>query len=264
MKKITLILGLLIIGFSISFTSCKKKVAPVLPATSSFIFPGMDNSQKTIDTKDVSNWFIAAADVTVWTSLIKLGLAIPIAAYEEALKQTPRHVSGDKWVWEYSFNFFISSYNVQLYGEFNPENGVDWEMYISKVGGFQDFLWFTGNQDAEGTTGSWILYKSPEVNHELLQIDWTKDLSNNTGTIKYTNIEPEAAENGGYISYGNGQTGDFDAFYDIFNKGLNNLTEIDYNTQFYNGRIKDFNIYSDDIWHCWDEQLLNNDCTITK
>ncbi len=268
MKKLSSKIGLaflILTVFSVVFlSSCKKKTPPDLPPENAFVLNDMEGDTTNLKSmpEGYGNWFIAAADVAIWTTIIKIGLAVPVTAYVEALKHEPTHVSGDKWLWEYTVNVGLATYTAQLYGEFNADKGVNWEMHISKSGGFQDFIWFTGSQNAEGTSGQWILYESPTENHQLLQIDWTRNLDDNTGTLKYTNIEPEGPENGGYIYYGNDQTGDFDAFYDIYNKGKDNLTEIDFNTKYKNGRIKDFNVFQDSAWHCWDENLLNTDCEV--
>ena len=261
-SKISLFL-LILVSFSLVFmSSCKKKTPPELPPESAFVLQDMEGDTSKSLSKSYTNWFYAASDVIIWTTIIKVGLAVPVASYVEALKQEPRHVSGDKWLWEYSVDVAFATYNVKLYGEFNADKGVNWELYVSKNNDFQDFLWFTGSQNAEGTSGQWILYKSPDENHQLLQIDWTRNIDDNTGTLKYTNIEPDGAENGGYIYYGDDQSGDYNAFYDIYNKGKDNLTEIDYNTQFHNGRIKDYNVFKDSLWHCWDENYLDVDCEV--
>ncbi len=260
--KLTILIILAVFVSGIFFTSCKKKTPPSLPPESAFIMSDMDSSQQKTYSDGIGNWLYASTNVAVWTSLIKVGLAVPTAAYVEALKHEPTHVSGDKWLWKYDVNVGFATYHVKLYGTFNSEKGVDWQMEVSKEGGFQDFVWFTGTQNAEGTSGQWILYKSPDENHELLQIDWTRNNDNNTGSLKYTNIEPDGAENGGYIYYGNDQGGDYDAYYDIYNKGKDNLTEIDYNTTYHNGRVKDPQFFGDSLWHCWDENFFNVDCNV--
>ncbi len=250
----------LIIGATFSLSSCKKKDAPAIPPESTFKLTGLDgDTTKSVPNIGYENWFIASSNVGVWTLITTVVMAVPVAAYEHALEQEAQHVSGDKWVWEYQFGIGFKIYTVQLFGEKSKEE-VTWEMHVSLTGDFQDFVWFTGTQNLEGTAGQWIIYKSPTENHQLLQIDWTKNLTDNTGTLKYTNIEPEGAENGGYIYYGNDQSGEYNAFFDIFNKGQNNLTEIDVNTTYSNGRIKNPNYYKDSIWHCWNTQLLDDFC----
>ncbi len=259
MKKSTTLLILLVLSISAVFTSCKKE-APVLPPENAFVISALDSNSQKKFSDSYSNWIYASTDVAIWTTILKVGLAVPVTAYVKALQEKPRHVAGDKWLWEFSVPVLLSNYNIQLYGKFNDTKGVDWQMYVSQVGGVQDFLWFTGTQNAEGTQGKWILFKSPAANHQLLQIDWTRNIGENTGTIKYTNIEPESTENGGYISYGNNQAGDYNAFYKIYNKGKDNLTQIEYNTKLHNGRIYDYNVFQDSLWHCWDTQHLNISC----
>ncbi|MEK6617052.1 MAG: hypothetical protein AABZ32_13275, partial [Bacteroidota bacterium] len=93
----------------------------------------------------------------------------------------------------------------------------------------------------------------------LLQIDWTK---NATGTcdIRYTNVIPGGAENGGYINYGIVSDPKYDAFYDIYNKGQNNLTNIKWNRSSKAGRVKDQKKFGDALWHCWNTSLVNDTC----
>ena len=84
-------------------------------------------------------------------------------------------------------------------------------------------------------------------------IPWIYSVLN--GDIKYTNIEPGGAENGGYIFYGKTTDTTYDAYYHIYNKGQDNLTEIEWNLTSKAGRIKDEKHYSDTDWHYWDENL---------
>lgn len=268
MKKLTnkaLIIGLLmVIVAGMMFSSCKKKTPPDLPPKSAFVLSDMDSTAQKATPQSAWNFFYASADVAIWTTLLKVGLVVPTAAYTEAYKHQPKHVSGNKWLWEYDVNVLLATYNVKLYGTYTPEGSIEWEMVLSKNGGFQDFTWFTGTQNAEGTSGNWVLYKSPTENYQLLQIDWTRNSEDSTGSLKYTNIVPDGNENGGYIFYGNDQTGEYNAYYDIYNKGANNLTEIDYNTIYHNGRVKDPNTFKDSLWHCWDENFMDTDCGTAK
>lgn len=260
MKKTSYIL-LVALVLTVSWLSSCKKQAPALPPESTFVLPKMDTDTSTKSSEIAyTNIFWASSNVSVWTTIIEVGLLIPKTAFVAALTKDPQHVSGDQWVWEYQITALLHAYTVQLYGSFVGTDSIKWEMHISQVGGFQDFTWFYGMQDKEGTAGYWILYKSPTEDHELLRIDWTKDLTDSLGSLKYTNIEPESTENGGYISYGNNQDGTYNCYYDIFNKGQNNLTEIDYNTTTHVGRIMSPAIYLDSIWHCWNERFVDDFC----
>ena len=256
--------GLLLVLFIgiISFSSCKKKKkAPVIPPESSFVLQSFDGDTTTKAAPGIwhQNWGLAAANVFVWTLVTNVAMVVPVAAYRAALDQEPKLVSDNKWVWEYSVGVGFKVYTAQLYGEtFDDE--IVWEMYISLQNDFQDFLWYSGTQNIEGTVGKWIINENPNAPSELLRIDWTKDTDAESGTLKYTNIKPEGAENGGYIYYGNNQEGEFDSFFDIYNKGQDNLIEIDLNSTYKNGRIKNSKFYLDDLWHCWDSNLIDVNC----
>ena len=262
LSKISLLLAFVVIlSGTFSLSSCKKKVAPVIPPENAFVLSGIDGdtTQKSTPEFLYENFTHATLKVGFWTAITTVIMAVPVKAYQIALDQEPKHLQGEKWVWEYQFGIGLSIYTVQLYGE-TVDNQVNWELHVTLPGSFEDFVWYTGTQNVEGTAGQWILYKSPTENVQFLQIDWTLNKDDNTGTLKYTNIEPESSENGGYIYYGNDMDGEYNAFFDIYNKGLDNLTEIELNTTYGNGRIKSPNYYHDDLWHCWNENLLDNYC----
>ncbi|MBN2894253.1 MAG: hypothetical protein JXL97_20445 [Bacteroidales bacterium] len=253
------------IASSFSLSSCKKKVAPVLPPEGAFVMADLsEDGSKSLPEVGSENFLLATGNVFVWTVITTVAMVVPVTAYTSALQQEPHHVSGNKWVWEYQFGIGFKIYTVQLFGE-TVDNEVNWELHVSLTGEIDDFVWYTGTHNLEGSAGQWIIYKSPSENHEFIQIDWTRNSDDETGTIKYTNIEAGNAENGGYIYYGNDQAGEFNTFFDIFNKGENNLIEIDYNSTYHNGRIKNEKYYLDDLWHCWNENYIDDYCdTPTK
>ncbi len=262
--KISVILIVVIfIGATFSLTSCKKKVAPVLPPQGTFVLEEMSDNSKTMETDLVnSNAPHAFFNVAVWTTITSVAMLVPVTAYKHALKQEPTHVSGDKWVWEYQIDVGFKKYTVQLYGE-TKNDVVEWELHTSLSGEFEDFVWFTGTQNVEGSAGQWIVNKSHIHNTPFIQIDWTYDNVKERGTLKYTNIEEGYENKGAYIYYGNNQNGAYDAFYDIFDKKDNNLIEIDYNTVSHIGRVKNFDFYEDDLWHCWNEKFKDIVCETT-
>lgn len=261
MKKLTQKLGLgfliLIILGSMSLTSCKKAKAPVIPPASSFVLSGMDSTDNS--EKVLFNFGVAAFNVGLWTAITQVAMAVPVAAYKKALEYDAKKVDDNKWLWEYSVGFGFNVYTARLYGTYT-DNGVLWEMYLSLQDEYEDFLWYSGTQNEEGTAGQWIVYESPTQNRTLLQIDWTRNITDNTGTLKYTNIVPEGDQNGGYIYYGNDQETPYDAFFDIYNKGQDHLIEIEFNTTTLVGRIKYPYWFHDEIWHCWNENLMDDFC----
>lgn len=246
---------LLAISLLLTIHSCKKadqEIPPVLPPESAFVMDFSDfNSNKS--EKSIANHVHAAVNVAFWNVFITLGLAVPVVSYAEALKHEPVKQSDNTWVWTYGFKAVVN-HQAKLTGTIKGAE-VEWKMYITKEGSFTDFLWYEGTSDISGTYANWTLYKSPDLPTKLLSIEWKKD-----SEIKYTNIEPDGAENGGFITYGFGTDLEFDVYYNIYNKGKDNLTEIQWNKTNKNGRVKDANRFSDDLWHCWDSSFVDIDC----
>lgn len=254
MKSIRIIV-LLSLLLSVSFQSCKKDhgIAPDLPPESAFLadFSDFEESKAGFD-KTTVNWTHSFVNVAVWSVIIVVGMAVPVASYAEAVNNREAvYQSDNTWLWEYSFPKDVNSHTAKLFGTIQ-EGTVDWEMYITKTGVYEDFLWYTGTSDLDGMSGTWTLFDKPTNPTEKLRIDWART-TGSTGHIKYTNIEPGGAENGGYILYGNDADSDLNAYYDIYNKGDDNLTEIEWNQTNLNGRVKDPFKFGNEEWHCWDE-----------
>ncbi|MDH5299898.1 MAG: hypothetical protein OEW58_00850 [Gammaproteobacteria bacterium] len=200
----------------------------------------------------------AAIKVIFWKAITDIGLLVPRLAFISAFSHKPVKDENDHWVWNYPFGLV---YTARLVG-YVQNSQVHWEMYISKNDGtISNFKWYTGTHDLAYTSGSWVMYESaanPTV--ELLQIDWTRDPVTATGSIKYTNIKVGDAENGGYIYYDSTTPQllpGYDRNFDIFNKGQNNLTEIEWNHLTKVGRIKSPNTVGVN-WVYWDATLANS------
>ncbi|MEN8193616.1 MAG: hypothetical protein ABFS12_12415 [Bacteroidota bacterium] len=244
------------------FQSCNKEedvIAPELPPTASFSIDFSDFESEGKEVTVYENWGHAAFNVAVWNAIITVGLAVPVASFAEAVNNhEPVYLEDQKWLWEYSFSAGNHNYTAKLYGELG-DGEVYWEMYITKEDVFTDFLWYSGTSKLDNSEVDWILYDTPTNPTEILAIDYNKT-SEDTGNIKYTNIVPDGPENGGYIKYGNDSTTNLNAYYDIYNKGQDNLIEIEWSQTAKNGRVKNFMYYEDNDWHCWDEYLIDIDC----
>lgn len=247
----------------IGLQSCKKDhgVAPELPPQSALLpdFSDFQNDDKALLDSTQVNWVHAALNVGFWNLVVYVTMAVPVASYVEAFNHQPEFQSGSTWLWQYSFNdIWGVNYTAKLYGTVN-DGTVDWEMFITKDGYYENFLWYSGVMQSDGTSVAWTMYKSPSVPVELLSIVWNKS-TNTTGNIKFTNIDPGGSENGGYIMYGNDSQTDLNAYYLIYNKGLDNLIEIEWSQITKNGRVKDERRFGDTEWHCWDENFLDTTC----
>ena len=207
---------------------------------------------------DQSNWLYAASKVLFWRTVAVVGLAIPVAAFKASFVNTPVQQTDGSWIWSYTVTV-IGTYTAKLHGSYT-DNGVHWEMNISKQGEYTDFLWYYGDSDLPATHGSWTLKENPQSPNDLLRIDWQRNIADGTYTVQYTNIKPGAAENGGYISVQyTGQT-PYNHIWDIYNKAQDNHVNIEWNNQSQAGEIKDYSKYFDNNWHCWDTSHNNCAC----
>lgn len=250
---------------SVALASCNKdkQPAPQLPPESTFLmnFSGFSNPEDTAASRDFGtyqNWGHAYANVVVWSVFIKVGLAVPVAAFVESFNHDAvYHPAQHNWTWSYNFKVDGVWHEAELTGYIENDT-VNWEMRITKDGEYSNFLWYYGKNSWDRSGGYWILYEKPSNPNTLLRIDWTYQ-GGGIADIKYTNIVPDGPENGGYINYGT-QTGDLNLFYDIYNKGQDNLTEIEWNNTDYHGHVKDPMKFGDSDWHCWNNYLQDDVC----
>lgn len=231
--------------------------APVTAAATTGGFSTAD-----ITLLSTSNHNFAAFNVGVWNAVIVVGLAVPVAAFLESFNHRPVRLLDGRWLRSYIVNVGGVMHTAQLYASLEGDE-VHWEMVISKARYYKNFTWFTGVSRLDGTSGYWILNKNPQEPVNLLRIDWHKDFSSHTGEIKYTNIEPDSVENGGYINYGatsldtSGVSND--AFYDIYNKGQDDLIEIEWNRSSRAGRVRNLRHFGNEDWHYWDSAFQDTD-----
>ena len=195
-----------------------------------------------------ANWGWAHFNGIFWQSLVTVGMVIPVAAFVESFNHDPEQLEDGTWVWSYEFTPLGGvKHTASLHADVS-NLGVLWEMYISKTDHFTDFLWFSGQSDLFATEGTWT------INHQ------PGNPEDSTANIKYTNIIPNHDENGGYIYYGIQNDSLYDAFYNIYNKGKDNLTSIQWNRNTYEGRVRDSLHFGDYEWHCWDSNLVDIEC----
>lgn len=248
------------------FYGCEREEqadAPELPPESAFV---IDFSDFADETKNLllddtyQNRNLAVLHIALWNTVIAVHLAVPVATYREALNQEPVEQEDGSWLWSYDVQAGLATYTANLYGKSEGVK-IEWEMYVSKTGpgAFTDFLWYSGICHMAGKEGTWTLYKSPAEPFQYVGIDWNNKLDG-TFDITYTNIVPGGTENGGYISYGVTREIPYNAFYEIFNKGQDNLVEINWNRLTRAGQIKDPNFYGNADFHCWDAIGIDVEC----
>lgn len=231
-----------------------SKTSTILPVSFS---PGKSSGiGSTNALGDRSNWLFAALNVGFWNLAGFVGLTVPVAAFVESIKQTPVKQPDGSWIWTYSITVQGVTYTAELHGKYT-DTGVRWDMYITKENEYTDFLWYYGESNSGSTQGYWVIKDRPSNPNDLLRIDWNRDPANETGDIKYTNIVPGGTENGGYISFTVTKGQDLDRSYEIYNKGKNETTDIEWNSVTKAGQVKDSVHFGDNNWHYWDSSLNN-------
>ena len=247
--------------------------APEVPPKSSFIidfddFPGTESNSGSIykitmgtDNLTYQNWGWAAGNLVVWNTILTVTLAVPAASFVESFNHDPELQTDGSWVWSYNYSVFGQSYTAELHARLGID-GIRWEMYISKQNAYSNFLWYTGKSNPLTADGTWTLYKNPNDPTPFLGIEWDVNVADGTSNIKYINIVPDSPENGGYIYYGTTKASEspFDAFYEIYAKGKDNFTNLEWNRTTKDGRVSDVLHFDDSEWHCWNTQLEDTEC----
>jgi len=238
--------------------SCKKEdegVAPEIPPADSAFKISTDDFNNT--QKGAGNWLMAAGHVFVWQFAINTTMLVPVAAFAEAVNNhEPEYIGEKTWEWSYDFTV-VAKHEAKLQGTVRGDS-VDWKMYITKEGSFENFLWYSGASAFNGTGGYWNLVKSPTETGNWIHIDWKRN-GDETGYIKYSGVKNGSDIYGDYI-HAERTNDELDANYDIRDASEGKDVYIEWSTQFKNGRIKNFKAFGDENWHCWDESLQDADC----
>ncbi len=241
--------------------------SPALPPQSSFImafddFSSSHSPGKPLEALTTFNWGYSAISIAVWNTILAVTLAVPVGAFVESFNHQPVLQSDGSWQWTYNF-LGGTVYTARLNGKIAGSK-VDWKMYVSKLNEYSDFLWYYGSSEIAGTSGTWTLNQSPNDLSPIpfLQIEWHRNIHDSTGDLKYTNIVPNGIENGGYISFRVTKDQPYNRFYKIYNKGLGNTTEIEWDFGTKVGRVKDELHYGNDVWRCWDTALQDMVCPL--
>jgi len=270
MKKFVSVVILLVL-IPAFFIGCKKKnnpgIPPDLPPVESMSidfsnFTGVKKSLEILPGQkgtENSNWEFAATVAGIWRVIIGTTLAVPVASFQMAVEQQPEYISDNTWQWSYNVTVGDVTYQARLTGKTQTGN-VEWKMYITKTGSYNDFLWFEGSSRSDGSGGQWILYQSNEYPVQILQIDWTKS-GDEVGTIKYTFIKPSDPFQSSYIEYGL-TSSTLNAYYSIhyYNGVKFSDVDVEWNTTTKEGRVKSLDYLGDANWYCWDSNYVNVLC----
>ena len=254
-KMIAYVTGVLVF-FTVIILACekeKKSSAPELPPLSSFsIQVGDFSAQKSAGS--YANFLTAVVATGYWNSVLTAYLAVPVASYAEAFNHPAQRLDNNTWEWSYQVVVQDTTYTANLFA-FIESDGINMEMHLSKEGGFQDFVWYTGSFNLQRTEGQWTIQDNPDNNLTWLNIVWHHDYEAKTFDIQYTNVYPTGDYKNSTIKYGIRNETDYDAFYNIYSSPDDKTYNIDYNTTTHEGRI-----YYETLWHCWDINFQDMIC----
>lgn len=250
--------------------------APELPPMAMFTMPTGDFDPNTVDTSGVNtqldergfndtywNWFHAAVSLVVWHAVIVVNMAAPTAAFGAAFNVQPEYIGDLTFEWAYEYvapvNLGGHTYNVSLTGQYNPDfETVNWVMTLSQVGGYTDFVWYTGTTSANNSEAQFTLNHQPFNPQSYLLAQYQGDNAGNE-TLRFTNIIPGNPGNGDYVEYRTNPGATYDLAFDVLTQ-TDNFLEIEWNEQNIEGRVRHPQHFNDNEWHCWDGEYKDVDC----
>ncbi|MHA7099157.1 hypothetical protein [Roseivirga pacifica] len=279
MKTLKLKLASTLLAVLVVFTACsdddgsQNPSSPELPPEASMSanlgnFPSNgessgNGSAANLEQNDHSNFAFAATNVVFWQTILNVQLAIPVAAFHEAFNHSFEYLPEQaKWRSEYTVQVNNQSITATLYAEYNNADQIEWEMYLTAPGQFEDYLWFRGESQTDGSGGTWYLSKGPAQSGEVLSITWDRQGENVVNAI-YTLVDEQSERNGSYIEYGVTTESGYTHFYDI---SIVSETEADYDVLIYynedtqEGTVRSEAHFETSTFMCWDSDFQNTAC----
>lgn len=232
---------------------------PPLPPNTSIVMEFGDFSMKKDGWVELTNWQYSVVTLAYWNSLLNNNCIIPLTAFEKANEQDAVYMDNNKWSWKYNIDTDSLIITTKLEATVIGDS-VQWQMYIStsknKIAS-EYFLWLEGKSAFDQSGGWWLLNESPSEPHPFLMINWKDD---DKSIIKYTYLNNNDPENGGFIIFNKTNDPLFNSSYTVYNKQINNYFYIEWNSDNFEGRIKSPFLFGDISWHCWNSNSENIDC----
>jgi len=264
MKKLmSIVLSLIVVLASCDSTNENNQdPQPVLPPEYSMA-PDFEDFETEGNQRNqsIENWFYAAVNVSVYSAILQGGLAVPVAAFKATISQDPFYdTDAGVWTWESSFSANANDFSIRLTAD--VEDGTaNWTGYISSsANNVDDFVWFEGESTVDGNSGSWTLFESPQNPAAWISTEWSRNEERTQGNANFT-IEKEGDLEGSYIYYSKDDAADLNRSVEISNTQSGDLIEIHWSSELKFGRVKSEGYFNDAVFHCWDEDLQDVNCT---
>jgi hypothetical protein len=253
------------ISFVLILSRCKPIVEetkpPIFPKSNTYNFNAsvLDNDTVSSQTKTMLNWWIAAKKISLWRYFIKKNIANTYYILSKCKDSKFNFLANKTWYCEKQIQLDTLNVDITLYGTFNADSSVLWEMY-AETNNSDKILLLKGENNRYMTQGNWIFYKQ---NNQFIKIEWQ-------------NLDTYLEENFYYVDKNNSFSGSFCKFkfikdassnknfsnmeISLYNSVLKGKSEIKLNLKTHEGGINSMLSFRDTLWHCWNSSLQNTFC----
>ncbi|MBN1133087.1 MAG: hypothetical protein JXR52_12255 [Bacteroidales bacterium] len=248
-------------------TACEQEPEkPVLPPLSSIVMDFSDFDQQPAQNKGAvptyRNFIYAYSNVFFWNTFVTISLSLPVTAYSYALEQDAVYLGDNSWQWSFDFPWAQHYYTATLTSVRmnNEEFSVAMNINLKDQSG-EGFTWLDGVVRFDHTHAEWNLYKNVEgTSVKVLEVDCNMNFETEEGDMRYTYVEPDEKETGSYIYFElfTPDSDVYDASYEISLSGGDIF--IEWNRTSKAGRVMSTGYFEDELWHCWDANLMDVAC----
>ncbi|MBN2894163.1 MAG: hypothetical protein JXL97_19995 [Bacteroidales bacterium] len=250
--------------FFIIIIGCNKNdnsFPPELPSMQTFLLEtkGLENDSFVFDSKDDNyrNWFVAANKIYDWNFLISANIQIPLNCLFLAYQYEPKLFADRSWLWQYDFGVDLDTYQIKMYGTFEVDSSILWEMFVTENNS-ESVLLMKGNINKFFTQGNWIFYKHIFRPIEILKIDWL--IEENVLHVNFTNEYEKSTNTGSMLEIIYSIEDTTRVKFNFYNQSTNTNSYMEINKVLGTGKIMDYEAFNDSLWHCWDSNFMNEDC----
>jgi len=262
----TLNLALFLVSCGSDNPTSSEDTPPEIPPTGTMTidlstFFGNSNAPVADELQGANENFLTALVVVTFVSaFVVVGLSVPVAVTGAALSADPTLEDDGKFHWVYSETVQGSTVTAELTAE-TQGSEIHWEMFITaQIGAveYDNFLWYEGNSNLEGSSGFWQFYDPSQPNSQVqfVRVDYQYN-SETDKTLTFTNNRPgDPGENSTitYVVDGNTVT------MTVFRADEDKTTEVSWNRTTGEGYIIAPD-YNNGEQACWDENQQDVTCS---
>lgn len=246
------------------FVSCSDtnstnpdEITPVIPSAQSMTIDLSEFDDSNAKAKAASNFNAALFRAGVAKLIIDANLLIPKTLINAAQNAESETVAEGEYQWRYTAENQEDDFSVLLTAKVDSEGEVEWNFFVTTSAtdpALNNFLFFTGKAEFDGTEGEWKYYDAQE-NEPVSEIEWDID---NDGSIElnFLVLSDRNGNEGAEIDYEfNGTTKTL-----VYVDGSNgDTTTIEFNSETNAGFIISPN-YNEGVKACWDESFEDTPC----